>query len=658
MLYHRQQVRYCQPLSSQRIILRIRVRRFSLPIGFEENKKTSGAIRKKYGRQDSGNFSAAEIKGQRHWVAVREKDGVKRFPMYPYAFTPHYIYFQGEAETLTLWKIRYYFQMEAGEAGTLYLFPQGVFQNAENKVNFVESVALPSFLPEDIFTETFSYQWTEKDIHAIPAWLYEAVFYQIFPDRFYNGNPANDPPGTLPWGEKPTTDNFFGGDLEGLIEKIPYLRQLGVNAIYLNPIFSAPSNHKYNTIDYFIIDPSFGNRTVMRKLVGSLRGHGIRLILDGVFNHTGTGFWAFQDVLANGEASAYKDWYYFDGFPVCMAPNPNYQCWWNIASLPKLRATNPETRQYLLSVGAHWLKEEGINGWRLDVPNEIEPSFWEEFRRQMKEVNPQAYLVGEIWRDARFWLGKYFDGVMNYYFRDLVLDCFAGKLFPLSTLDFLLGLVRLRYPEANNFALLNLLDSHDTARVMTEFRERLAKNNDRPLGKVELGNRLRPALILQMTYPGIPMIYYGDEVGMTGGKDPDCRKTMVWDPEKQNKKLLAFYRQLISLRHHLPALQRGYFIPLLVDDEREIYIYARRFPEQPVIVVINAGNVTRSVTAPAELFSRPEGEAWRDGLSQKIVSVREGEIRMDKVEPYYGAILYPFYEPAPPVSVLSGGRGC
>jgi len=264
---------------------------------------------------------------------------------------------------------------------------------------------------------------------------------QIFPDRFYNGNPANDPPGTEPWGNKPTNDNFFGGDLEGLLEKIPYLHQLGVNALYLNPIFSAPSNHKYDTNDYLIIDPSFGNRTVLRKLVKSLHSHGIRIILDGVFNHTGTGFWAFRDVLAKGEASPYKDWYYFEGFPVRMEPKPNYQCWWDIASLPKLRATNPEVRQYLLAVGTHWLREEGINGWRLDVPNEIEPAFWEEFRRQVKEVDPQAYLTGEIWRDARFWLGKYFDGVMNYSFRQLVLDCFADKRFPLSTLDFLPGLV-------------------------------------------------------------------------------------------------------------------------------------------------------------------------------------------------------------------------
>lgn len=587
MLYHRQQPRYLQPLGPRRIIVRLRTRR---------------------------------IPGQHCQVLYEAGDRVGGVAMYPYAFTPHYCYWQAELSLNRAGEVRYYFRSQAPGEEPSYLLADG--------------------------TRAFSYRWSSADIVTIPHWLYDAIFYQIFPDRFFNGDPTNDPPGTQPWGDAPTRSNFFGGDLEGIRVKIPYLNYLGINGIWLNPIFAAPSNHRYDTADYLQVDPALGGNQALRQLVDSLHASGIRLILDGVFNHTGTEFWAFRDVLQRGAASPYKDWYYFDDFPVRSAAEPNYACWWNIASLPKLAAINPEVIRYLLGVATYWPRDFGTDGWRLDVPNEIEPPFWEDFRREVKEINRDAYLVGEIWRDARSWL-RYFDGVMNYLFRELVLDTFASRRLSLSALDMLLGVIRLRYPEPANFALLNLLDSHDTARVITAFQERLAAVPGAGGTYAEAVTHLRPALILQMTYPGIPLIYYGDEVGMTGGPDPGCRGTMIWEPEKQDRSLLNTYRRLLALRHKLPALRLGAFQPLHVDDTAGVYVYARR-AAQPVIIILNIADCPRDVAVPLTYLPRPEGEVWEDGLSAAGTKVREGRLSF-RVAPHWGAVIYPLEPGLPPI---------
>lgn len=538
--------------------------------------------------------------------------------MYVYARTPHYLYYQAEINLSKPWRCRYFFQCLAKDEEPVYIMAPGSQKTLH----------------------AFSFSWTAQDIFTVPDWIYDAVSYQIFPDRFYNGNPENDPPGTRPWQEVPTRDSFFGGDLDGIWFKIPYLKFLGINTLWLNPIFASPSNHRYNTTDYFKVDPALGDNTTLRRLVESLHAAGIRLILDGVFNHTGTEFFAFKDVLLHGAESPYKDWYYIQSFPVRSEPQPNYACWWNIPSLPKLKVSNPEVRDYLLAVGTYWLREAGIDGWRLDVPNEVEPSFWREFRQQVKTTNPNAYIVGEIWHDARFWLnGRYFDGVMNYLFRDLVLNFFARRRFPISTLDFLLGLIRLRYPEAANFALLNLLGSHDTARVITAFQEGLKELPGHSGTLSEALSHLRPALILQFTYVGAPLIFYGDEVGLTGGPDPDCRRTMPWDPKAWNQDLLSLYRQLISLRHQLPPLRRGFFQPLLTDDTAEVYAYARRLGDDKVIVVLNASDLPQTVILASEELELTEGEIWQEGLSGRSFEVEKGQLIIP-LEANSGAILW------------------
>ena len=220
------------------------------------------------------------------------------------------------------------------------------------------------------------------------------------PGTVFNGDPTNDPSPVTPWGEQPELFNHFGGDLAGILQKVPYLTDLGINALYLNPIFDAPSNHKYDTRDYLRISPDFGDFRTYLKLLKTLKQKEIRLILDGVFNHTGDQFWAFRDVMRRGTNSPYHRWYNCQ-YPVQQHPQPNYECWWGIETLPKLNFNEPEVVRYILRVVAFWTLT-GIDGWRLDVPNEVRADFWPIFRRLVKSLNPEAYLVGEIWHDADF----------------------------------------------------------------------------------------------------------------------------------------------------------------------------------------------------------------------------------------------------------------
>jgi cyclomaltodextrinase / maltogenic alpha-amylase / neopullulanase len=430
----------------------------------------------------------------------------------------------------------------------------------------------------------------------IPVWVRDAVFYQIFPERFSNGDPGNDPPGTEPWGGMPTTRNYFGGDLRGIMQRLDYLSALGVNALYLNPIFTSPTNHKYQTSDYLAIDPHFGDETVFREFVDACHARGIRVVLDAVFNHTGTQFFAFDDVRRNGADSRYTGWYTFHGFPVGPTSRPNYECWWGYGHLPKLATGNPEVRAYLFDVTRHWMAF-GIDGWRLDVPNEIPHEFWVDWRQLVKSINPDAYIVGEIWQDASPWLqGDQFDAVMNYRFRDACLDLFARDTITVSQFDALLERQRHDYPEAVNFALLNLLGSHDTERFLTLSGGDTAA--------------MTLAWMFQMTYPGAPMVYYGDEVGMTGGKDPDCRKTMVWGPAGQDAGLLGVMRSLIALRTTHDVLRQGVYERVQMNDREGTLAFARRSADSTALVIVNRSRVSRTVTVPQVPARGQMGQAW------------------------------------------------
>lgn len=439
-------------------------------------------------------------------------------------------------------------------------------------------------LPEETLVETGNL--------PDPAWLEEAVFYQIFPERFFNGDPTNDPSPVKPWGAQPELSNYFGGDLAGIQQKIPYLTDLGINALYLNPIFDAPSNHKYDTRDYLRISPDFGDFRTYLKLLKNLHQTGIRLILDGVFNHTGDQFWAFHDLMRRGTGSPFHQWYNCQ-YPIQQFPEPNYECWWGIETLPKLNYNEREVVRYILRVVAFWTLT-GIDGWRLDVPNEVRADFWPIFRRLVKTLNSEAYIVGEIWHDADIWLqGDKFDSVMNYPLRDLMLSFFAKEEINAEQFDQGLAGLRARYPEKVTRSMFNLLGSHDTPRFLTKC------NGER--------RRMLQALLFLLTYPGVPVIYYGDEIGMTGGKDPDCRKTMVWDETQWDKEIYRSTKDLIRLRKEKMALKRGEFRTALTS-HHGVYGYWRLYENERLLVLFNSQDVLEPVSIP--LAPEMRG-AWR-----------------------------------------------
>lgn len=405
-----------------------------------------------------------------------------------------------------------------------------------------------------------------------PDWVQDTVFYQIFPDRFNNGNLSNSSKKVCKWGDKPTKENFFGGDLEGIIFKLPYLEELGVNALYLNPIFKSPSNHKYNTTDYYKIDSSFGNENTLKRLVEKLHRRGMRIILDGVFNHCGDTFWAFQDVIEKGPKSKYKDWFIIKSYPIVKQPEPNYRCWMGVSSMPEFNTDNSEVREYLLEIVKYWIKEADIDGWRLDTVEYMDPSFVKQIREAAKEVKKDAYVMGEVMGVATSWFkNKSLDAVMNYKLRDLLIDFFIKKIVNAVEFDQQLYNFRQTYSDLINPFMFNLLDSHDVPRFLT-----LCKGNIK---------KMKIAVVFLMTYIGAPVIYYGDEVGMMGGEDPDCRRTMIWDKNQQNIDLLNFYKRMIKLRRESQALRRGSFKSLYQQDN--LYCYSRQLNEEKIIIALN-----------------------------------------------------------------------
>ncbi|HVN56529.1 MAG TPA: glycoside hydrolase family 13 protein [Anaerolineaceae bacterium] len=462
---------------------------------------------------------------------------------------------------------------------------------------------------------------------SIPYWVEDAVFYQIFPDRFANGDPANDPPNVQPWGSIPTTWGYQGGDLRGIIQHFDYLLDLGINAIYLNPIFLATSNHRYNTTDYFRIDPKLGTLADFHALISVAHRNDVHVILDGVFNHCGRGFFAFTDLLENQERSPYRDWFHISRFPVdAYSPGPatDYLGWWRHKSLPKFNTDTPDVRKFLLSVGRYWI-EQGADGWRLDVPNEIDDDlFWAEFRQVVKAANPEAYLLGEIWEILPRWCDdQHFDGLMNYPFREAVLG-FIGKTIPPSQVGERLERLLKVYPCENINAMYLVLGSHDTERVSTLFEGDLRK--------------IKMALLFQFAFPGIPGIYYGDETGMEGGKDPGCRGAFPWDSTQWKDSLQPFVRHLVHLRKRMSVLRRGSYQQLLVDDTRGIFVFSRSLGEENLVAAFNAGPTRRTVHLPVERLGWADGRIIRDliGTEETIVS---GETLTIVLPPWSGLWL-------------------
>jgi len=455
-----------------------------------------------------------------------------------------------------------------------------------------------------------------------PEWVRDAVFYQIFPDRFCNGDPANDPLGAAPWDCAPSRENFLGGDLAGIRAKLGYLERLGVSALYLTPFFAARTNHRYDTSDYLMIDPAAGTLDDWRALVEDAHARGIRLVLDAVFNHCGDGFWAFQDVLARGAGSPYADWFCTSSYPISTDP-PSYQTCGGAAFLPKLNHANPAVREYLLGVTRYWL-EQGADGWRLDVPWKVPLDFWREFRREALKAKPDAFIVAEVWRGTQPWLhGDTVHGVMNYRLRAAILDYCALDHMDAEDFDYELAQLRAEHGASAPYHL-TLLGSHDTPRILTVCG-----------GDAE---RARLAAIVQFTYLGAPMVYYGDEIGMAGENDPLCRAGMIWDERAWNRRLRDAYQQLIALRRAHPALTRGGFETLLAFNG--VYAYRRLLADDSVVVVLNPRAAYHNLTIS---LGGAAGRAveWVDALSGERFPVRAGSLVFGHLPARSGYVLLP-----------------
>ena len=465
-----------------------------------------------------------------------------------------------------------------------------------------------------------------------PDWVQDAIFYQIFPDRFAKSD--RNPAGTLPfepWDSPPTPHGFKGGDLYGVAEKLDYLKDMGITALYLNPIFASASNHRYHAFDYYSVDPLLGGNEAFKFLLDEAHKKGIRVVLDGVFNHASRGFWQFHHVLECGDGSPYKDWFHFD--PERLSgkkhwgayPGPReqqslasgessltaigYGAWWNLPALPKFNTNSPAAREFLLQIAEYWVKF-GIDGWRLDVATEIDDdAFWQEFRNRVRAINPEAYIVAEIWHESQRWLqGDQFDAVMNYEVTKPVIAFFSNGNLDLKVLhqqsnyhgihhsidahefanriEHNLGL----YKPDITYAQLNLLDSHDTPRYLS------CVGGDKA--------SLKLAWLFMFTYPGAPCVYYGDEIGIDGQHDPDCRKSFPWDESKWDKDLLNFVKEAVSLRTKHPALRRGDYKRLWSADG--VYAFSRTLEGETFVVALNVSESPQHIHVTHEAGRHPK----------------------------------------------------
>lgn len=463
---------------------------------------------------------------------------------------------------------------------------------------------------------------------TVPDWVQDAIFYQIFPDRFANGDPGNDPPNVQAWGSQPTIWDFQGGDLRGVIQRFDYLLDLGINAIYFNPLFQSTSNHRYNISDYYKIDHKLGDENDFSALLDVAHQNNVRVVIDGVFNHCGRGFFAFNDVLENHSYSPYIDWFHLNNVPPdAYSPGDadDYAAWWKFKSLPKFNTDNPLVRRYIFDVARYWIRL-GVDGWRLDVPNEIDDDgFWSEFRQVVKLENPDAYLVGEIWDGDPDWVGpNKFDGLMNYPVREAIIELLT-EIIKVDQFAEKINLQLDRYARKNLYAMYNPLGSHDTVRIKTE----LGGNQ----------NKVKMAFLFQMAFPGAPAIYYGDEIGLEGEQDPDCRRAFPWQEDQWDQDLLTFVRQLISQRKHLSPLRRGSYEEVLVDGNTGGYGFARILGDESILIFLNASSTRRHFRIPVSKLGWPDGRIVRDlFLNQEYIV--SGSDLVIEAEPWSGMWIF------------------
>lgn len=500
-----------------------------------------------------------------------------------------------------------------------------------------------------------------------PEWVRDAVFYQIFPDRFARSERVQKPGPMEAWDAPPTAHGFKGGDLIGVVEHLDHIAGLGANAIYFNPVFQSASNHRYHTYDYFKVDPLLGGDDALRAVIDACHARGMRVILDGVFNHASRGFWPFNHVLEVGRDSPYREWFFFDeadldaGRPIRaypLDPDPldlsavtedqmagqgslralGYQAWWDLPALPKINTANPHAREHLLQAAEHWIRF-GADGWRLDVPEEVPAEFWREFRSRVKRVNPDAYIVAEIWHEAPdAFRGDMYDAQMNYMLGAAITSFVgAGRLdrrvidqhFTLAAAvrdeDAEAFVARLEraltiYDPGITAVQMNLLDSHDTPRFLSMV------GGDR--------SSLRLATLILMTVPGAPSLYYGDEIGMTGELDPLNRGAIPWDLQSTwDRDLYDYIAGAAALRHAHPVLRRGDL--RVVGAHGRLVAYQRVLGRQAAVIAVNAGDEAQRIAlvlpelAGRSLLTQRWAESSTSAIPDALTVSGDGELVLD-----------------------------
>lgn len=440
-----------------------------------------------------------------------------------------------------------------------------------------------------------NYHMHGKKQHLFPQWLHDSVLYQIFPDRFARSlkNPDAEHIDT-PWDGPYTHRSFCGGNLDGVAERLDYLEDLGVNLIWLNPIFEAPSNHKYDTADYTKVSKHFGGNAALRRLIRAAHKRGIRIILDAVCGHCSTEHFAFRDLLRRQQKSPYRDWFRVRHFPVCKGNksgfNQTYDCWQGHPALPQFNTDNPDVQEYLISSYENWLLNYDVDGFRLDAIETISLSFWEKFRARMKKARPDCLLIGEIWtHDYRFIEPPRMDTLTNFPLLWFLAEHLGtGKISP-EHFAIKINLLREQLPASHRDMMMNFLSNHDIMRIAS-------RRGITP-------RRLKLLYGFLLMYPGIPGIYYGDEIGMKGGNPPESRNGMIWDEHRLDNGLHSYMRELIGIRRREKALAFGVFRWIYADDSTRIAIFLREHGSEKIAAALHLGK-TKSPHNLKELLNK------------------------------------------------------
>ena len=526
------------------------------------------------------------------YIPMERKDTRMTLPMKKVATSQFHDYYEAQLQ-MHLICLRYFFEFTDMQGEKVY------YGNYEFDKECITNRDRMFDCPQNL---------REEEMFEVPQWAANKVVYQIFPSRFATTQPVDK----KLWYKAPITPmDDLHGNLRGIIEHLDYIKDLGIDVVYLTPIFKSNSCHKYDTIDYYQVDPSFGTTEDLKELVQKSHERGMKVVLDAVYNHTGREFFAFQDILEKGEKSKYLDWYFIDELPPRgeWGEIPNFKCFGYYGGMPKLNLKNPEVEKYITDVACYWIKECDIDGWRLDVGDEISHFFWKNFRKAIKAVKKDMLIIGEIWHYAGDFLeGDEWDTVMNYPFYLNLIDLLADEKINVSQFVQNLGYLKGRLNKKCYPLMWNLIDSHDTARFLHLCHDNKKKQH--------------LAAAFQLLLPGMPMVYYGDEYAMPGANDPDCRRGMYWDEEYQDKEMYNWYKKLMQVRKTHACIVEGEMIETIANDDEDTIVMIRKNGEETIAMLFNCGNSAKEFNEYDEKHNLLTDSAFDgkvDGLDAAVI---------------------------------------